>query len=204
MRQRRGRLVAAVALALALALWPAATRAHPHVFVDYAITLKFSEADLAGVRLTWTFDDQFSSGLIHDYEELRRKPPTRALTEKIQQKEFDFLKNSNYFTEISVDGKPIKITQVKDFAVSVAGERVIYSFTVPIAAGQRPDGAVSVVPFDDEYYVQFTPGSRLPVTIEGGDDKGASCHLTAIQRDVGYWGTADADSLDCTFHRKGS
>lgn len=191
-------------MAVAALLWPAAAPAHPHVFVDYAMVLSFDARDLTGVRLTWTFDEQFSSGLLHDYKDLRRKPITGATTRLVQEKEFDFLKNSFYFTEITLDGQPLKVTRVTDFAVAVAGQRVAYSFTVPIPPGRRPDGTVSVVPFDDEYYVQFTAAARLPVTIEGGEDKTATCRRTPTQRDAGYWGKVDADSLDCSFHRKGA
>ncbi len=191
------RLAALGALA---ALLPAAADAHPHVFADYGVALEFSDRDLAGVRLTWTFDEQFSSGLLHDYKDLKRKPIAPATTALIQRKEFDFLKTSNYFTEIVLDGKPLTLS-VRDFAVTVAGDRVTYSFTVPIPAGGPVDGTVRVVPFDDEFYVQFTRAARAAASIEGTGGAGASCQVAVVQRDAGMWGMQDADQIDCKFHR---
>jgi ABC-type uncharacterized transport system substrate-binding protein len=55
-RDRRGvgpvRALALASAFVALAVGPAG--AHPHVFIDYAVTLVVAGDRLAGVRLAWT------------------------------------------------------------------------------------------------------------------------------------------------------
>jgi ABC-type uncharacterized transport system substrate-binding protein len=48
-------------LAWLLLLTPGSGAAHPHVFVDYAVTVLLAGDAVEGVRLTWTFDDLCSS-----------------------------------------------------------------------------------------------------------------------------------------------
>ena len=73
---RRGRravgLVRAVVLASALvglAAGPAS--AHPHVFIDYAVTLVVAGDRVDGVRLAWTFDDLFSGFILQEFDKDR-------------------------------------------------------------------------------------------------------------------------------------
>src|SRR4029453_11499253 len=54
-------------LLLLLAL-PDRGHAHPHVFVAYSFDLVFGADGLDGVRMTWEFDDFFSSLLLQTYD----------------------------------------------------------------------------------------------------------------------------------------
>src|ERR1051326_2776882 len=70
------RLFGSALLALQLSLGSAS--AHPHVFVDYAITLLFDDHGAQAVRVSWTFDEMYSSMLLHDYTSRRWNRANRS------------------------------------------------------------------------------------------------------------------------------
>ena len=58
-----------VLLSLLSILQPWRTEAHPHVFIDTALTFRFDEAGrLAAVDVVWAFDDFSSMLMIEDME----------------------------------------------------------------------------------------------------------------------------------------
>ena len=75
-------LWSAAGLALAASLMVSApAAAHPHVFIDYTVTVLCGDAGITGVRLSWTFDEMYSSMLFHDYT----SRPQGALTGGFQR-----------------------------------------------------------------------------------------------------------------------
>jgi len=131
--------------------------AHPHIFIDSAIEVVFDKKGLAGMQMTWVFDEMTSSGFIVDYDTDR--DGALSLKEKriLKKEAFDYLKNYEYMAHIEIDGRVFTVTYVKDFnPVITQDNRLIYRFFVPChVKAHRQGKKISIAVYDDEYYVDF-------------------------------------------------
>ncbi|MDO3378566.1 DUF1007 family protein [Geoalkalibacter halelectricus] len=153
-------------LLLALLAMPRPAAAHPHVWVDYAVTVVFHDQGLAGFHLQWTFDEMFSEQ-IRDLAGLQGRQPTPEQTRLIQTELFDNLRNYRYFTRIWIDGQEFRVQFVRDFQVRFTDNRAVYEFFVPctVAAITTPK-QIRFLAMDPEIFVDFTWDARRPVGIE--------------------------------------
>lgn len=62
-----GFLTRLLPLALAGALWPATSVAHPHVFIDAGLRLIMEDGRVTAVEVTWIYDGLYSLVLLEDY-----------------------------------------------------------------------------------------------------------------------------------------
>ena len=143
--------------------------AHPHVWVDAAVTFVFTEAgELESVRQRWVFDELFSSWVIeaHDADADRRFADDELRS--LRAGAFDNLKDYGYFTHLRVNGQPVPLEQVVRFEAEVQGDRLAYTFTLDLPNPVAPArGQVALGVFDPEYYVELTLDQQDPVQFEG-------------------------------------
>src|SRR5712692_7683716 len=111
--------------------------AHPHVFITYSASVIFGERDIAGLRLTWTFDEMYSGMIRTDYTAAKTGAITPADVKTIEKEAFNNLANYGYFLDIKINDQPVRIAKVKDFDVKFVGQRAVYQFTVTL---QNADG----------------------------------------------------------------
>src|SRR6476620_12694604 len=95
----RGVRIAALAGTLAAVASTSAV-AHPHVFVDYAVTLVLVGERLTGVRLTWTFDDLFSGFILQEFDRDRNGTLSTAEIRQIEEKHFAEFRRAQFFTAV--------------------------------------------------------------------------------------------------------
>lgn len=178
-------------------------QAHPHVFIDHSVTVLFDSRDIAGLRLSWTFDEMYSSMLRSDNVKSKGDRLSPDDVKSLKENAFSNLASFNYFLALSINDQPIKIEKVTDFDASLRGKKLNYTFTVPInTAAPREVNKMEVVVFDPEYYVEFTLSHAHPLTLEHGDALGAKC---SIRRDVdraSALGPVQSDVIDCTYQQK--
>ena len=60
-------LTQSVPLAAAVALWPGAPAAHPHIFIDAGLHLIIEDGQVTAVEVTWLYDGLYSLILLEDY-----------------------------------------------------------------------------------------------------------------------------------------
>lgn len=158
--------IPAVALAAAafLLLASAPLRAHPHVFVDNAVSFVFSPRGLSGVRVHWLFDDMFGTMILEDFDLDKDGALSPGEVAAVKAGAFDNLVNFDYFTFVEVDGEPRRVRAVRDFRAGLQGGRLFYEFFVPCevpAAGREHSVLLSV--HDPEYYAEiYTPEDSTP------------------------------------------
>ena len=124
--------IAAALLAFFLDSGPAS--AHPHVFIDYVLTVRFEGEAPQAVRMSWTFDEMYSSMLFHDYTSRPRDSLTPADVRSLRKHAFEDTADYHYFVDLKLNGKPLEVKDVTDFDAQFKNRRVTYSFTVPIRA----------------------------------------------------------------------
>ncbi len=192
-----------VALLLTLATLglarPAA--AHPHIFIEEHVEVLFDQNNVTGVRMTWSFDELYSSMLRSDYTGTKKGPITAKDGQNLHEKAFNNLASVHYFTTMSLDGKPVTFGVPKDFTASFnADDKAIYSFVIPLALPKAvANSLLEIAVFDPEYYVDFELAENDPVKSAGGDALKADCEAGTVQRDTQGWGTVDADIVSCSY-----
>jgi ABC-type uncharacterized transport system substrate-binding protein len=72
------RILRHAAAALLPLLAAGAASAHPHVFADAAVEVRFGARGLEGVRVAWTFDELFSSMVLQEYDRQRTATSRRT------------------------------------------------------------------------------------------------------------------------------
>ncbi|HVM81497.1 MAG TPA: DUF1007 family protein [Stellaceae bacterium] len=188
----------AAAAALVLSAMPAA--AHPHVFIDYAVVLQFDGGALKSVRMTWTFDEMYSSMLSQDYTSHPRGPLGAADVTRLQKGAFEDTADYHYFVDVTLNGKPIEVKKVTDFAAKFEHHRMTYSFTVPI--GEAPASgkhALEIAAFDNEFYIDFELVDKDAVGFENAEGLGVSCAPKKARKNTPVIGAVDTVVMACTW-----
>jgi len=181
--------------------FPAAALAHPHIFIEEHVEVLFDQDNVTGVRMTWSFDELYSSMLRSDYTATKKGPITAKDVQNLHDKAFANLATVHYFTTMSLDGKPVTFGTPKDFTASFnADDKAIYSFVIPVSlpkAGAK--NLLEIAVFDPEYYVDFELAEGDAVNTTGGAALKADCQPGTIKRDTQGWGQVDADIVSCTY-----
>jgi ABC-type uncharacterized transport system substrate-binding protein len=156
------RIAALVGMLTALACSPAL--AHPHVFVDYAVTLVMVGDRVTDVRLTWTFDDLFSGFILQEFDQDRNGVLSAQEVQRIEAKHLSEFKRVGYYTSIKVNGNPITMPDAREFRATVAKSLVSYEFTLPVGVPLASATAIEVWVDDPVYYIAYIPVAVTPKT----------------------------------------
>jgi len=186
-----------VAAALALLVAGAApASAHPHVWIDYTVTVRFGPDGPEGVRVTWAFDEMISSLIIQKYDADRDGAFSARESQAIEKEHLVHLKEFQYFLELKVDGVAVPVTGVKDFQARNVRGQLHYLFTAPIPRATRKEGRVDVNVMDPTFYTAFTASAR-PITAEGASNHHVECNAVRDPK------TNLLEGLRCTYRRQG-
>lgn len=125
-------------LFLWIAAMPLSAAAHPHVFIDNVVSFLFEKEQVVGIRLTWTFDEPFSSTVIEDFDQNGDGIFDPAEIQQVQAGAFSNLRDCNYFSHVWVDGREVTDITVRDFTAAASGGIVTYDFVLPLARPIEP------------------------------------------------------------------
>jgi ABC-type uncharacterized transport system substrate-binding protein len=154
-----------VLLLLALLATPGQAPAHPHVFVEYSFDLLFAGDGLAGLRVTWVFDEFFSSLLLQTYDANRDGRFSPDEVHRLEREQFSYFRPFNYNTELLLNGAPVRIQAASDFLPSVHNHRVAFTFTLPLAAPHQRQGTLEIIVDDPDYYFAMAYDARTPARV---------------------------------------
>jgi ABC-type uncharacterized transport system substrate-binding protein len=171
---------------LALVGFGRSAEAHPHIFIEEHMEVLFDQENVSGVRLTWSFDELYSSTLRSDYTDTKKGPITAKDVKNLHDHSFVNLATVHYFTTATLDGQPVALGEPKGFSARFdADDKAIFSFVLPLAA-PKPKGksVLDIAVFDPEYYVDFELAADSAVKTTGGDALKAECQPGTIKRDT--------------------
>jgi ABC-type uncharacterized transport system substrate-binding protein len=191
-RGGRSELAAGVLLVLVLG-HPAPSLAHPHVFIDYSVTVLFGADGPEGVQFSWAFDDLFSSMILQQYDTNRDGAFSPAETRVIEAKHFVHLKEYQYFVALKVGGQPMTVNGIRDFQARVARERVSYVFTIPITGASPAEGTLHIALDDPTFYTALVPDEKLPVRVQAPPDYRVHCNVVKDPK------TGWVEGIACTY-----
>ena len=178
-----------------LLLAPAPVAAHPHVFVDYAVTVLLAGDAVDGIRMTWTFDDLFSGFILQEFDTDRNGTLSPQEVRRIEEKHLTELQRAGYYTTVSVNGKPAVLPPARGFGASVAKGIVTYEFVLPVRASLATTTALEVLVDDPVYYIAYNPLSVTPQA----QTAGAHAVDCRVVRDKTF---ATPDAVRCGIRRR--
>lgn len=153
---------------------PASVQAHPHVFIDCTVQLRFSAEGLQGFETEWVFDEMASTNFLMDLDVNGDGALTRAEWDSQRDDIAGYLAEHGFYFHIVVNGKTRNVTGVRDFVATYADGVLRYRFFAPFAVpyGARDTQMVMAI-FDKSFYSDF----YVPldgVTVEGAKDSAVS------------------------------
>jgi ABC-type uncharacterized transport system substrate-binding protein len=193
------RLVWATAIAaLAWIVTTAGTAgAHPHVFIEYSVTVVMGAGGVESVQLTWTFDEFTSSMIMQQFDADRDGVLSPAEVRNLERRHFAETRESQYFVALRVNDTPLPVDEVRDFAARAAGGLVTYAFTVPVKRTQGAEGRLEVLADDPTVFIAFELSARAPVQVRA--PAGFTVDCRAVKDPKG----AVLDFVRCTYKRGG-
>lgn len=156
-------------LALILALLAAAPlAAHPHIFVDTGLDLRFDDAgQLTEVRITWAYDDFYSllitedRGLDQDFDGAM----TAEELADLQGFDMNWSEGFNGDLVITQGGQHLTLSAPMQATATYEDARITTTHVRRVEQGPAKGGVIEVKPYDPSYYTAYD--ITLPVRIEG-------------------------------------
>ncbi|WP_239495385.1 DUF1007 family protein [Salinicola halophilus] len=166
--------------------------AHPHGWVDISVEGVFDEAGrLAALRQQWRMDPFYSQVVM---EEMSSLDDGTTMPERLDALGVEIRNNlatQDNLTTITLDGAPVAQGEVRNTNTEVRGDRLVFSFVLPLAspvpmAGHELDYRI----FDPTYYIEMVheanaDGSEpLPGALTlAGAPAGCSTHIVKADPD---------------------
>ncbi|MBT8152975.1 DUF1007 family protein [Epibacterium ulvae] len=150
-------------LALAAAIAPAMTAAHPHIFVDLSLSLRIDDqGQLLGVEVTWAYDD-FYSLLIFEDRALDNDFDGELNAPELQQLQGFDLNWSDGFegdTYVTRSETPLALAAPQPLSTEVRAGRITTTHFRPLAEPQDVDG-LTIQIYDPTYYTAYDLEMRV-------------------------------------------
>src|SRR5215468_2425013 len=156
------------ALALAvLALFAGArAQAHPHVWVTMKSEIVYgADGAATGVRHAWSFDDMFSTFATQGLESKEKGKFTREELAPLAKVNVESLKEFDYFTYATVDGKKAELAEpAPGYWLDYADQVLTLNFTLPF---KKPVSAkeLKVEVYDPTIFVDFSFAKDKPAQL---------------------------------------
>jgi ABC-type uncharacterized transport system substrate-binding protein len=171
---------------LVLAAFATAAQAHPHVWVTFRSELVYApDGKVTGIRHAWAFDDMFSTFATQGIEAKEKGKFTREELAPLAEVNVTSLKEFDYFTFVTADGKTVELTDPSqgeywlDFKDSV----LTLHFTLPLKKPMKAHD-LRVEVYDPTIFVDFEFEKTNPVALVGAP---AGCKLgTELPRELTF------------------
>lgn len=132
-------------------------QAHPHVWVTFKSELIYADdGTLTGIRHAWSFDDMFSAFAIQGIEHKEKGKFTREELASLAEINVTSLKEFDYFTFVTADGKKVELTDpVKgEYWLDLTNGVLTLHFTLPL---KQPVKAhqLNIEVYDPSIFIDF-------------------------------------------------
>lgn len=139
-----------------LILFTGLLQAHPHVWVDLRVRpLMNEQQQLIALQQSWRFDPFYSLILI---EELERGGPAAELEQRYDQLALEVVTNLarfDFFSRVSSQGVRQGFAEVTDYNLMRVGQRVEFSFVLPLKTPLDSRTTLNYQIYDPSYYIEM-------------------------------------------------
>ena len=164
-RRMTARILLVALLTLTFAL-PA--RAHPHVWVTMKSEVLYApDGTVTGIRHAWAFDDMFSVFATQGLESKEKGQFTREELAPLAKVNIESLKEYDYFTYATADGKKTEMTDpLPDYWLDFKDSVLTLNFTIPFKTPVKAK-ELKVDIYDPTIFVDFSFDKKAPVKLVG-------------------------------------
>ena len=158
--------------------------AHPHVWVTMHTELVYTpDGKITGVRHHWAFDDMFSAFATQGLESKEKGKFTREELAPLAKVNVESLKEYDYFTYTTVDGKKTPLTDpAPDYWLDYNNSILTLNFTLPFKTPVKAK-ELKVEVYDPTIFVDFEWAKNKPVQLVGAP----ACKLdVALPREMTF------------------
>jgi ABC-type uncharacterized transport system substrate-binding protein len=153
----RTRALPRVVFLLIVLLAPASLLAHPHVWVELRVRPLLNEqGQFTGLQQAWRFDPFYSLILI---EELQRGGPASELDKRYDELASEVVANLqrfDFFSRLHHSAQRLAVGTVTHYNLMRIGQRIEFSFELPLQQPVRLQGAVvSYQVYDPSYFIEI-------------------------------------------------
>jgi ABC-type uncharacterized transport system substrate-binding protein len=117
---------------------------------------------LDGLRITWVFDDFYSSLLPQTYDVNRDGHFSPEEARRLEQEQFKYFRPFHYNTDVLLNGTPVPAPEARDFQPGLRDGLVAFTFTLPSAPGRRGRGRSRWSRTTPDYYFAMAYDARAP------------------------------------------
>jgi ABC-type uncharacterized transport system substrate-binding protein len=155
-------------IALAMLAFAAPARAHPHVWVTMHTELIYApDGSITGVRHHWAFDDMFSAFATQGLESKEKGKFTREELAPLAKVNIESLKEYDYFTFATADGKKAELTDpAPEYWLDFNDSILTLNFTLPFKAPVKAK-ELKLEVYDQTIFVDFAWAKKEPVHLVG-------------------------------------
>ncbi|HPO50298.1 MAG TPA: DUF1007 family protein [Spirochaetota bacterium] len=105
---------------------------HPHLFIKTSVEAVISEGVAKGIKINWEWDKWWSEDVINQCDKDGNGIFSDSEIKLIYDDFFIGIKDFNFFTELFVNDKKIKISKVLQFSADVKKDKLVsYNFIIP-------------------------------------------------------------------------
>jgi ABC-type uncharacterized transport system substrate-binding protein len=169
------RSIAAFFLGLAIV---APAYAHPHVWVTMHTDLVYApDGSITGIRHAWSFDDMFSTFATQGLDSKEKGKFTREELAPLAKVNVESLKEFDYFTYATADGKKTELTDpAPDYWLDYKDQVLTLNFTLPF---KKPVKAkeLKIEIYDPTIFVDFSFEKTNPAKLVGAPKCKLDVHL---------------------------
>lgn len=142
--------------------------AHPHVWIDAAGEVLFTDGAITGMRHHWTFDQYFSAWVIQGLDADGDGALTQTELQPLAEENIQGLDFYSYYTfaDPQASDGHAAVAGARDPSMAYDDGRLTLTFTMAFAEPQPVNGIYDIEVGDPGYYAAFTFPSADAVTLE--------------------------------------
>ncbi|MAB14082.1 MAG: hypothetical protein CMI59_09275 [Parvibaculum sp.] len=169
----------------AMVFWAATpAAAHPHVWIDMKVGIVTNaDRQLEALRIHWTFDEFYSAFALDGIKKDENGHYPQKVLDELAQVNLTNLKEVDFFTEITANGKKLALAAAKDPESSWNEKqgRLTLTFTLPL---KTPHAApVQFRIYDPSYYISIDyPEKGRGIEFLNGPHR--DCKISVVTPDV--------------------
>ena len=158
--------------------------AHPHVWIDMKVgVIMTADRELQALRIHWTFDEFYSAFAMDGIKKDADGRYPQKVLDDLAQVNMTNLKEVEYFTEISANGKKLELGTPTDPESSWNYKRSLLdlTFTLPLKTPQAAPVQFRI--YDPTYYISIDyPQKGRGTEFLNGNYRG--CDISVVTPDV--------------------
>ena len=142
--------------------------AHPHVWVEARAEIIFdTQARVTEIRQTWVFDRAYSAYAIMGLDMDQDGRLDQGKLTELADESLAALAEANYFTTMRVDGSPAALASPSSSEASVADDRLMLRFVLPLKSPTKPS-ELTVHIGDPTFFTAFTLRQAADTSVLAG------------------------------------